>query len=1263
MALKKIGALLALDGEKEFKKAASEINSTLKTMKSEMKLVTSEYSTNANSMDALTAKSEVLTKQYAKQSQKVELLSDALVNSQKNQYKIHNTLLDYRDALEDAEEKMEALRKSSDATTEELEEQEKEVKSLRGSVELAEEAYGKAERKVEYWERSLFDAKAEVNNLSSEIKLNEKYLKEAESTADGTAQSIDEFGKQVKQAGEESLKMGDIIKANLISEAVISGVKKLASAAKDVVTEVTATGMEFESAFAGAKKTINATDGEIAQLREEIIGMSTEIPATTTEISAVAEAAGQLGIQNENITKFTRTMIDMGNSTNVVAEEAASSLAKFANITKMSQKDFDRLGSTVVSLGNNFATTEADIIAMGTRLAAAGSQVNMSEAEIMGLATALSSVGMEAEAGGSAFSKAMINIQLAVETGSTSLENYAEVAGMSAEEFSRAWKEDAAGALSTFITGLGDTSRLGSSTIAILDEMGITEVRLRDSLLRASGASDVFTKAIELGNEAWEKNTALTDEANQRYETAESKTEILKNSVDALCITAYDRFRNSFVAGVENATDGMNRLTTSIANGRLGNSIEKLGRSFEGFADDVLDFAEDAIPAVVDGLSWIMDNSKLITAGIAGIGAAMVINKGVSAVEKGVQVYRSLSAMITAASAATTAQTVATSAQTAATVTQTTATGAAAVAQTGLNAAMSANPIGLVVTAVGGLVTALGILCSTADVAKSETEEYAESMKLAREEAEKLQEQTKENIDTWQESYDSIGIQGEGVRKLADELITLSEKENKSASDKRRMTYLVDELNGSVDGLNLTLDEETYALNMSSDAIHNSINAMVSYKKAEKAMDNAAEAAADLAEAEYNLSKAKEEAEKASEAVREAEERYNTAKDNSVTLSKNSTQAEKERYREYAQSSMALGDLQRAEEEAAEAVRIQEENVKEITGVYNTWMGIAGDTSSLESAEEAHVELGGVVHTVTGEMAGEAQRLQEEYNRTYSEMEQSIDGQIGLFDKLSLESEMSIGEMIANLESQSVAMEQWATNIQIAADRGINKGLLAELDDGSVESAQILNEIVNSTDEEIAALNEAFEKTSVAKETLVTNMAEAKTGYTEQVEAMIAEGNAIATSESPVVGENIVSGTVSGIKKHQETAINAIGSMASSMISRFKNTMEIKSPSRVFERESEWIPEGAAKGVKEKGEVAVTAIEDMSYQMERAYNPNLVSNAIISPDQLHGSVEGHHVADNSSRNIQIFLQPQSMTDAELDRCFNYINRRLGYMGG
>src|SRR5690625_4929470 len=298
--------------------------------------------------------------------------------------------------------------------------------------------------------------------------------------------------------------------------------------------------IKFEDSFAGVRKTVDASEAEFAALEQGFRDLSKEIPASIHEINAVGEAAGQLGIEKENILGFTRTMIDLGVATNMSSDEAATALARLANITGMPQTEFDRLGATIVDLGNNLATTESEIVEMGLRLAGAGAQVGMTEAQIMSFAGALSSVGIEAEAGGSAFSKVMINMQLAAERGGKDLENFAKVAGMSADEFKQAYEQDAAGAMMTFIDGLSTVEDRGMSAIGVLGEMGITEVRMRDALLRAAGASDVFTEALEIGTNAWEENTALSDEAAERYKTVMSQLKILGNTVRDVAISFGD---------------------------------------------------------------------------------------------------------------------------------------------------------------------------------------------------------------------------------------------------------------------------------------------------------------------------------------------------------------------------------------------------------------------------------------------------------------------------------------------------------------------------------------------------------------------------------------------------------------------------------------------------------------------------------------------------------------------------------------------------
>ena len=311
-------------------------------------------------------------------------------------------------------------------------------------------------------------------------------------------------------------------------------------------------------------------------------------------------------------------MIDMGESTNMSADTAATSLARFANITQMSQDKFSNLGSAIVDLGNNLATTESEITEMGLRLAGAGKQIGMTEGDIVGFAAALSSVGIEAEAGGSAFSRLMVQMQLATETGvkafeplkqavaiqgvswekfvhavnwggkeltavskqmgvpaselkklykeaskaSGSLEDFANVTGRTGEEFAVLFNSNPSQAMIEFIQGLKDSEKHGISAIKVLDDMGITEVRLRDSLLRAANASDVFEGAVKRGNEAFNENTALAEEAGKRYGTTESQLKILRGQLNDVAIT----FGGPLVAALNSAISAAKPMIEALAN-------------------------------------------------------------------------------------------------------------------------------------------------------------------------------------------------------------------------------------------------------------------------------------------------------------------------------------------------------------------------------------------------------------------------------------------------------------------------------------------------------------------------------------------------------------------------------------------------------------------------------------------------------------------------------------------------------------------------
>ena len=364
------------------------------------------------------------------------------------------------------------------------------------------------------------------------------------------------FGNTLQTVGGKMTGLGNTMTVG-VTAPIVAGVGAVVKSA-----------MSWESAFAGVKKTndeVVDSNGNVvysyADLENGLRGLTAQLPASHEEIAGVAEAAGQLGIKSQDVVSFTKTMIDMGESTNLSAEDAASAIAKIANITGLTSDEYQRFGSSVVALGNNFATTEQDIVAMANRLAASGTLAGLTNQEILGLATAMSSVGIEAEAGGTAMTQTLAAIESAVAAGGEDLQKFATVAGESAQEFADKWKNHPIEAIQDFIRGLGKLDEKGESATMVLDDMQLSGVRQSNMLKSLALAADTMTGAVDLSNKAWSENTALTNEASTRYETTESKLKMLKNQVVDMAID----FGGPFVDALKNGLEASKPLIQTLS--------------------------------------------------------------------------------------------------------------------------------------------------------------------------------------------------------------------------------------------------------------------------------------------------------------------------------------------------------------------------------------------------------------------------------------------------------------------------------------------------------------------------------------------------------------------------------------------------------------------------------------------------------------------------------------------------------------------------
>jgi TP901 family phage tail tape measure protein len=341
---------------------------------------------------------------------------------------------------------------------------------------------------------------------------------------DSANKSLLTIGQTMQRVGGQMTKIGKDLSLKVTAPITALGVLSSKSA------------IDLESSFAGVRKTFRGTEEELEKLRVGLRKMAVEeIPLSVQELDRIAESAGQLGIQTKSIESFTKVMAALGATTNLSSEEAASQLARFANITSMSQEDFDKLGATIVDLGNNFATTEAEIVEISKRLAGAGSLVGLTESQILGMGTALSSLGVQSEAGGTAFSQVMRRIDKTIGSSDKKMKErmrgFAAITGKTIKEFEKAWKEDAANSVVEFVEGLGKLNKAGKNVNRILDALGLEGIRISDSLLRAALNGDILRRAMDKGSKAWKENIALTKEARLRYETARSKLILFKNQI------------------------------------------------------------------------------------------------------------------------------------------------------------------------------------------------------------------------------------------------------------------------------------------------------------------------------------------------------------------------------------------------------------------------------------------------------------------------------------------------------------------------------------------------------------------------------------------------------------------------------------------------------------------------------------------------------------------------------------------------------------
>lgn len=393
----------------------------------------------------------------------------------------------------------------------------------------AEERVAKAQRDVETTARQAAAAHAEHVRAISDAETAAKRL-----------------GDEMEATGGKTSRVFDGLRKNSADlQEVGSGLATVGATLMAAAGGSAKAAMDWESAFTGVKKTVDDTTEGYAQLEDELRGLATTLPTTHEEIAAVAESAGQLGVAREDVAGFTKTMIDLGETTNLTAEEAGTNIAQISNVMGTMKREgtegVERFGGALVALGNAGASTEADILSMAQRIAGAGATVGATEADVLALSNTLSSMGVKAELGGGVTTRVLLKMKASVESGGASLEAFARTAGVSADEFAAKFKSSPVQALDLVAQGISRVNTEGGATTQTLKDMGMKGTEEAQVMLALAASGDLLTESLKLGKEAWDENTAsnaLAEEANKRYEDSASKVKIAWNQIKDAAIDA-----------------------------------------------------------------------------------------------------------------------------------------------------------------------------------------------------------------------------------------------------------------------------------------------------------------------------------------------------------------------------------------------------------------------------------------------------------------------------------------------------------------------------------------------------------------------------------------------------------------------------------------------------------------------------------------------------------------------------------------------------
>lgn len=660
----------------------SEFTSQMKSMLTQMKLVTSEYKVEAAQAKALGSQTDLLKAKKTELTSKIKLQTDAIKLQQTNLTAQKQKLTELIEKEDKAKQKVAELTKAHEDSVKATGKDSEESQKLNAQLEEAKEAHAKATNAVKKQEDAiakntvkLNESKAALTEQNTALKNTEEELTNAEKKWTVFGQEIKTAGSNMDEAGNKTISLGDVIKANLISSAIINGVKELANGIKELAKGAISVGMDFESGMSQVAATMGMTTQEIAGGSEAYTKLenAAKEAGNTTQFSATqaAEALNYMALAGYDADKAVETLptvlnlaaaggMDLATASDMVTDSMSalgdkagtteSFVDKMAKTSQKSNTSVQQLGEALLSVG-------------GTAKSLAG---GVTEANtVLGIFADSGTKGAE---GGTALRNVILSLTAPTDTAKKKMQE------LGLEVF------DANGNMrplnETFqdLNGILGNMTQGEQTEVLNTIFNKVDLKSVNALLANSGE-----RFNELSGYIENSTGAAEQMAATMNDNLQGKITILKSGLEGLGIAAYEKFETPLKNAVTNITNVIGDLQTDLTSGELSGALDKIATGFGNLVEKASEIIVAVLPKILEGLGWIADHGDTIASLLAAIGAGFAVFKVASIINGVVTAIQGLTAAEVALNAI----------------------------QKLVNITMAANPMMLIITLVATLVAAI----------------------------------------------------------------------------------------------------------------------------------------------------------------------------------------------------------------------------------------------------------------------------------------------------------------------------------------------------------------------------------------------------------------------------------------------------------------------------------------------------------------------------------------------------------------------------